>query len=362
MNKVNNSLYNILLNLFLTVNIFSFFQRFIVINNLYFGDLKFIFKLNFLLGIVLLILKNKLNKKDFLIIFFGIILYFFLKDGNILMMIILSILLKNNNINKSIRYLVKVYIIIFIGIICSHLLGLTENIDLNTLRYQEDSGEFLKRYSLGFINPNTLYLNFLPIYSVYIFFFYEKWKLRNTFLMIISSGMIYFITKSRTVFLAILLTLFLINIKNFFIRKFFSNIFLYLTLFTLLCGKYLVTNNFLVRITSNRIELWSHFSNFDNIGLFSKEIKNYSEIVNYELSSHNLFLYILNRYGIVFYCIVMLIYFFIIKKSLHVKKDKWIIVIFLNLVVGIFEDGVLLFPINILSIYFYNFLLDDNIT
>lgn len=354
MKKLNRVLQNSLLNIFLIINIFTFFLKFINIEDIEFNKFTFIFKINALFGLTLILL-SRFNVLDLILLFSSFLLSLVIRDGNILMLSIISILVKNKNIEKHINFILKIYISFLFLIILFHFTGLIDNIDLDTLRYDEKTNLFHKRYSLGFINPNTFFLNLLPIYTVYIFNCYEEWKIKNTLLILITSGFFYYLTKSRTVFISLIIIILLIHIKNIFSLKIIKNIFPILTILSILSGKYLVFNEKIIKITSKRVILWNHFSDFGNFSFLSQKINLYEN-----LSTHNLFLYILNRYGIFFYLIIMYIYIKILDKSLFLKKEKWIVVITLNLLVGFFEDGILLFPINIIIIYFYNFLLNKD--
>lgn len=235
-----------------------------------------------------------------------------------------------------------------------------------------------------FNNPNHLAFA-LNYTSIFLFFKikHEK-KLKMNLFLIIYLSIIIFLSGSRSslIIQVFLLFYFFFDLsKNSF--KFLRNISLLAMLFILLVTPLLdVNNNFLNRFSqsnietaSGRLDLFKSALNlgvdtyFTGVGIGQYRFHHlkylssgsYETVTNFNLSTHNHYLDLLVNYGLISFLLyvgILILFYKTILKNRKIHINKFVLGLFLVLIVSSFSQEMLIFPIfwiviSILTYYTY---------
>ena len=363
-------------------NFLFYFSYFLLMISNFCG--KVIFLSNYLkyfkiLAIGLLLIKciiqdRKYTFKSFikilLLILTGFLSYFKSGDESILILF-LSILASRHIIfDDFVEKDFKFKIILVIILMLLHFLGLTNDVVL--YRYGTD----IARNSFGFSHPNIfgIFITMISIEFIYI----HRNKFKYIYLIPLFAVVIFIIYYTDSRASALLLILFIIyclfskTLSKFFDininKKVFTNIFLILTILSFIMAYLYRINNqlgiILNELFTTRIQFIDYYLNNYNITLFGTKLllissENAKLLGVSPLILDNLFAYLLLRYGLVSFLIIMIFY----NKSIKIAykhNNKFLVAILVLLAIyGLMEKYPIHIVYNCFIIYFSNVLYGD---
>ena len=204
-----------------------------------------LYYLMFVYGLVFTFFKvinDKYTQRELLILLVGLIIgvltFYYGKETTMLFTCLIFIGLKNIDINKTLKLMFWIRLIIFLLIIAFTLLGILHNNSIIVWR----NGVSIERFSFIYSHPNSAHLNLSLIIFLWIYLYYDKINIFNIVTLEAINYIYYTFTLSRTGFL--ITSLFLLfsyiyknsdSIKKASL-KFSKNIFIYLFFLTIILG------------------------------------------------------------------------------------------------------------------------------
>lgn len=317
---------------------------------------------------------KKLSFLDVFLIFLGLLIAYFSKNKNIIVLAFILISFKEQNIDKVLKQLFYLYIIIFLLVLISSFIGILPDWIYN----RGDTA----RHSLGFIYPTDCHSMFLSIVLLYTLSFKNKIHNLNLFVLEIINISLYHFTNGRMglyliTFLIIILAVFhnIAKFKIFFINilknskiklifQLFPFILCILFFFmSILYGKNCRVINKADDLLSSRIKYTSEALKNYKITLFGKEIKwygwggyGYIDNINVKTFEYNYvdssYPRMVLDYGLILTIVVLCAYSYLIYFSL--KHQKYYMFLVLNVVLlwSFIEPYIINLQRNIIVIYF----------
>lgn len=212
-----------------------------------------------------------------------------------------------------------------------------------------DYGEFsIYRNTLGFPHPNNVMMLLVPIITSIYYLYYNKMTQKiMLFIFILISGIEFYLTFSRTTFIVILFFIFLILIKDEYILKLKSMI--YLELIGSLVLTFIVPVFFysekINRLLSTRLALFRDYILNYGISLFGD--RNIAKIYK-EVPLDNLYLRIFIEHGIIGILLFILMIIIVIRKLYQYEDTKAIRILASIILFSIFESQGFQYYFNIL--------------
>lgn len=225
----------------------------------------------------------------------------------------------------------------------------------------------IKRYSLGFGNPNTLFIILFIILASFLYINFDKNNIITNIIIIIISYIFFYMTKSRTGFYSVCIMVLLIIFfkkcqfrkRNFLIKYLLKNIIIIVTLFSLfLAISFNNMDGFINQILSKRPYYWNIYINNDiyKIGMFGNNMlgnKMFEEFIK-EFPLDNAYLYIICIQGIFSFIVYSIIYYFGIRSLIYYNMNKEILFIIIFLIYGIFENITFNIALNFTLLFILN--------
>lgn len=284
--------------------------------------------------------------------------YIFSKDTTFIRLAFLIVCMYFIEFNKFVKFDIAIKIIILLTTITLNRIGIIPE----HIVYREDA--IIKRYSLGFTNPNVLSLYLTTIMFEVFYILKDKYKILTIPFFIGIIIFINYITNTRTSMIVLLATLvfeilYLIN-KQIFIRIFENKVVkvliyavpIVLTAITVICtilynidpSKVVVLN----KLFSNRLKWYAIFFNEFNISIWGKPIPD----VLRNIILDNAYLKVLLKFGVITY-VIFIIFTILCKKRIYKNKDYVALVLILLLeCYGLMETIIIVPTINIFLFYF----------
>ena len=290
------------------------------------------------IGIMLLLINcvsniNKLNINKVLILFISVLMAVITKitskSNTIFILILLIIAAKNIKLEELIKYDLKIKIPFMIIIVVLYFLRMT---DVN-LHYRNG----IIRHSMGFSNPNVFSTYILAIIVEYLYLRRKKVNAKDLIIIIIGIFIIDFYADSRTQIFCLIILALIVYINKYTGKKFLnnsivnfivSNIFIILTIFSLLIIYFYGQGNDIVQDidvqTSGRIKQISGVFNEYDVNLFGNKLDLVTSLQakltgKQQTALDNVYIYSLLSYGIIPFiimCIAMK------KYKLRLKRMK----------------------------------------
>lgn len=260
-------------------------------------------------------------------------------NGEWLYTVIILMGLKEYDFEEFMKSYLIISIIYFIVIITLNILGIKP-----TNIFYDGS---LKRYDLGFNNPNRA---MFAVFIIWISYFYVKGKflsVKDKLILLILPVLIYIPTRTRTAILTmivitiIFIILNFIDIKNKKIAISLSSIPLVISLISFTLATIFYNNPLLNNILSRRPQIWGMF--FGNSEYPIKLLGYDNNIVDImanggNLTLDNAYISLLFKNGIIMYCIMMGIYTLMIYY-LSKKGDKISIILVISILIYSFGES-----------------------
>lgn len=291
------------------------------------------------------IIKKYLKKKwDFKklkeVFIWGIITTFvtvIAKDVNFLFPYMIAINFLDDNYSDMIKYFAISSLIMYILTLLGCFFGFFDEIQY----FRKDK----IRYSLGFYNPNSVFLNWIPV--VLGMYYVIKNKYVYVSISFILSTILFFLTDCRIGYGCVIIFLVYILLNNFKIVKrilsckIFKYLFIIFFILSILLALLYGNNydNFVNKLFSNRLVYWNyHICDVPFFSFFGNSMRDYLYTVD------NTYLVIFKECGL----FVFLIYFYIMLKSYELLSfdEKFIMIVFL--IYGMFESNAMIGSINFL--------------
>lgn len=314
----------------------------------------------FLFGIILLALIDIFKKKVYIkeIKIIGILsalaCYFiiFHFDQNFLISFILALVILRKNDKEFIKIFFYSSLICFCLCILINLIGITEFQSM----IRKSNEMVTTRYYLGFRHPNEVFLFLLPIVLSGFYLFSNK-KVFYIITLIVSI-FLYKLTYSRTGLAIIIIFLFLVLIRKVFVNKKIKNIVPWLFLLFTVISVFMAIilgnkwNNPISILLSRRPYYWNYYiENGDLISFIGS-----NRIQGFFLD--NFYMYLLVELGLIGYIIYFVIYYLSLKKLKY--NYRYLIIITVFLIYGIFEANVIIGSINFLLAIQIKEIIEDN--
>ncbi|MGY5266004.1 glycosyltransferase [Paraclostridium bifermentans] len=262
-------------------------------------------------------------------------------NGEWLYTVIILMGLKEYDFEEFMKSYLYISIIYFILIISLNLLGIKP-----TNIFWDGT---LKRYDLGFNNPNRAMFS---VFTIWISYFYVKGKnlnLRDKLVLLILPILIYIPTRTRTAILTMIVisTLYMIlnfvDIKNKKVAISLASIPIVISSISFILGTVLFNNNLLNNILSRRPEIWGIF--LGNTEYPIKFLGYDNNIINImakgaNLTLDNAYISLIFKNGIVMYCIIIGVYTAMIYY-LSKKGDKVSVILVVSILIYSFGESML---------------------
>lgn len=311
---------------------------------------------------------KKMSQKNLMIYLFlftfFLISYFFCSDYTLLFLPFLLIGFENVDFEKFIKVEFIVKACLFVLVLIFNYYGLT-----NTVFTYRDHG-FI-RSSLGFSHPNVIGLYLLSMCAEFVYIRGRNIKLFDILIWIIIAIIFDHYTDSRTSFFCIFLLLgitlilkYSLNSKNIQIKKNMKIKMMILPFtLTIICFIFaiLYKNNFQSfanynKILSGRLYYWSYFIDSYNINFFGHYITKTKSILisSSRLILDNSFIRIILEYGIISAISFYYIIYNLIKKAFNNNKIYLVMIIFIFMVAGLFENNLYQYQFNVFLLYAFN--------
>lgn len=283
--------------------------------------------------------KNKCNRILMCCIFtFGILTYYFSRDFQIFSYMLFVLAAVNVDLKKVTKLYLIIQSLFLIIMIFLSATGLIENIifDLGVRN----------RNSLGFSWTTTPAMLLFFVTALYLYCFQDQIKFIELIFLAIINLLVFQLTNSKFIFILSIFLIVIVSVykysnyfKCFFQKKICQYLFLsipFISAFTSLLLQIFYNPKFnifnaLNSLLANRLKYgYDAFWNY-GISIFGKKIKwigfslNFdgSQIYNYVDSSY---MQILLSYGIITFVLVLIAYFYIIKKAIS-NQDNYLVLI-----------------------------------
>ena len=330
------------------------------------------------LGIMLLLINcvsniNKLNINKVLILFISVLMAVITKitskSNTIFILILLIIAAKNIKLEELIKYDLKIKIPFMIIIVVLYFLGMT---DVN-LHYRNG----IIRHSMGFSNPNVFSTYILAIIVEYLYLRRKKVNAKDLIIIIIGIFIIDFYADSRTQIFCLIILALIVYINKYTGKKFLnnsivnfivSNIFIILTIFSLLIIYFYGQGNDIVQDidvqTSGRIKQISGVFNEYDVNLFGNKLDLVTSLQakltgKQQTALDNVYIYSLLSYGIIPFIIMCIAMKKYMKTTIKENEDILRTIMLVFLIGGLMERFCIEVQYNIFLLYF-SYIIYDN--
>lgn len=330
------------------------------------------------IGIMLLLINcvsniNKLNINKVLILFISVLMAVITKitskSNTIFILILLIIAAKNIKLEELIKYDLKIKIPFMIIIVVLYFLGMT---DVN-LHYRNG----IIRHSMGFSNPNVFSTYILAIIVEYLYLRRKKVNAKDLIIIIIVIFIIDFYADSRTQIFCLIILALIVYINKYTGKKFLnnsivnfivSNIFIILTIFSLLIIYFYGQGNDIVQDidvqTSGRIKQISGVFNEYDVNLFGNKLDLVTSLQakltgKQQTALDNVYIYSLLSYGIIPFIIMCIAMKKYMKTTIKENEDILRTIMLVFLIGGLMERFCIEVQYNIFLLYF-SYIIYDN--
>jgi hypothetical protein len=330
------------------------------------------------IGIMLLLINcvsniNKLNINKVLILFISVLMAVITKitskSNTIFILILLIIAAKNIKLEELIKYDLKIKIPFMIIIVVLYFLGMT---DVN-LHYRNG----IIRHSMGFSNPNVFSTYILAIIVEYLYLRRKKVNAKDLIIIIIGIFIIDFYADSRTQIFCLIILALIVYINKYTGKKFLnnsivnfivSNIFIILTIFSLLIIYFYGQGNDIVQDidvqTSGRIKQISGVFNEYDVNLFGNKLDLVTSLQakltgKQQTALDNVYIYSLLSYGIIPFIIMCIAMKKYMKTTIKENEDILRTIMLVFLIGGLMERFCIEVQYNIFLLYF-SYIIYDN--
>lgn len=330
------------------------------------------------IGIMLLLINcvsniNKLNINKVLILFISVFMAVITKitskSNTIFILILLIIAAKNIKLEELIKYDLKIKIPFMIIIVVLYFLRMT---DVN-LHYRNG----IIRHSMGFSNPNVFSTYILAIIVEYLYLRRKKVNAKDLIIIIIGIFIIDFYADSRTQIFCLIILALIVYINKYTGKKFLnnsivnfivSNIFIILTIFSLLIIYFYGQGNDIVQDidvqTSGRIKQISGVFNEYDVNLFGNKLDLVTSLQakltgKQQTALDNVYIYSLLSYGIIPFIIMCIAMKKYMKTTIKENEDILRTIMLVFLIGGLMERFCIEVQYNIFLLYF-SYIIYDN--
>lgn len=330
------------------------------------------------IGIMLLLINcvsniNKLNINKVLILFISVLMAVITKitskSNTIFILILLIIAAKNIKLEELIKYDLKIKIPFMIIIVVLYFLRMT---DVN-LHYRNG----IIRHSMGFSNPNVFSTYILAIIVEYLYLRRKKVNAKDLIIIIIGIFIIDFYADSRTQIFCLIVLALIVYINKYTGKKFLnnsivnfivSNIFIILTIFSLLIIYFYGQGNDIVQDidvqTSGRIKQISGVFNEYDVNLFGNKLDLVTSLQakltgKQQTALDNVYIYSLLSYGIIPFIIMCIAMKKYMKTTIKENEDILRTIMLVFLIGGLMERFCIEVQYNIFLLYF-SYIIYDN--
>lgn len=330
------------------------------------------------IGIMLLLINcvsniNKLNINKVLILFISVLMAVITKitskSNTIFILILLIIAAKNIKLEELIKYDLKIKIPFMIIIVVLYFLRMT---DVN-LHYRNG----IIRHSMGFSNPNVFSTYILAIIVEYLYLRRKKVNAKDLIIIIIGIFIIDFYAGSRTQIFCLIILALIVYINKYTGKKFLnnsivnfivSNIFIILTIFSLLIIYFYGQGNDIVQDidvqTSGRIKQISGVFNEYDVNLFGNKLDLVTSLQakltgKQQTALDNVYIYSLLSYGIIPFIIMCIAMKKYMKTTIKENEDILRTIMLVFLIGGLMERFCIEVQYNIFLLYF-SYIIYDN--
>lgn len=330
------------------------------------------------IGIMLLLINcvsniNKLNINKVLILFISVLMAVITKitskSNTIFILILLIIAAKNIKLEELIKYDLKIKIPFMIIIVVLYFLRMT---DVN-LHYRNG----IIRHSMGFSNPNVFSTYILAIIGEYLYLRRKKVNAKDLIIIIIGIFIIDFYADSRTQIFCLIILALIVYINKYTGKKFLnnsivnfivSNIFIILTIFSLLIIYFYGQGNDIVQDidvqTSGRIKQISGVFNEYDVNLFGNKLDLVTSLQakltgKQQTALDNVYIYSLLSYGIIPFIIMCIAMKKYMKTTIKENEDILRTIMLVFLIGGLMERFCIEVQYNIFLLYF-SYIIYDN--
>ena len=330
------------------------------------------------IGIMLLLINcvsniNKLNINKVLILFISVLMAVITKitskSNTIFILILLIIAAKNIKLEELIKYDLKIKIPFMIIIVVLYFLRMT---DVN-LHYRNG----IIRHSMGFSNPNVFSTYILAIIVEYLYLRRKKVNAKDLIIIIIGIFIIDFYADSRTQIFCLIILALIVYINKYTGKKFLnnsivnfivSNIFIILTIFSLLIIYFYGQGNDIVQDidvqTSGRIKQISGVFNEYDVNLFGNKLDLVTSLQakltgKQQTALDNVYINSLLSYGIIPFIIMCIAMKKYMKTTIKENEDILRTIMLVFLIGGLMERFCIEVQYNIFLLYF-SYIIYDN--
>ncbi len=285
---------------------------------------------------IILCLKYKKikNTKTFIImLLLSIIVMIIAKDPNFILPLLIVVILQDEDLNVIVKKFFICSVIMFLLTIILSELGIINSIDWYK---RDEENHLILRNTLGFGNPNTV---FLFIFGILINYYLIKGRLslKEKVVWLVIVIFFYQLTLCRTGFIVSVLFILFSNFfnkinENKVVKWIFNNAFLLLTILSFIIAfQFGKSNNIIESLLSHRPIYW-YLNIQGGISLIGN---------NVQVVLDNYMLNILCKQGILVYIIYMVMFYKAIKKFNQNQSDyKYTVVIIFTLIYGISEAAI----------------------
>jgi hypothetical protein len=321
-----------------------------------------------------IIFYTRYSKRQFCYIAIAFIIFFisYLKstDDTLLIGFILVIGAKNIDLEKVMKYIFVTQIISCATIILLSLIGMIDNIYINS-SYSFSSSTII-RNSYGFSHPNTLAAKIFQICLLWCVINYKKFRLKDYIIISIAAILVEKICYSRTITILIILMILLIFVVKLIEKGHINKlikVFKYTLILAIITSIYFTinyseSNNLMVMINgylSNRIYFANVLLDRYGFSIFGQNIELISSIeaarLNVSRSILDIaYMHLLIRYGIFSSIIFLGLYYKLIKKSIVERNYNILIALVIYVISGLAEKHIFIISANFTIFYIANIL------
>lgn len=229
-NRLKNKMYNSAVALYIFQSVCVFMSLETSIFRIFLSGLTYIILLLLIVSLIL----SKYSKKEFLatllLLVYGMYSFYATTDSSFLFFI--AFILCAKDIDEE--QMMKVALRAFILAICLGLIFYFVGISPDVIKYKNDGTPV---HSYGFKNPNNLGLLAIQPLLLWIYFKYNRFRLRDYIGVAVCGVIIYLITKCRSALVTVLFLLFLIpNVSAFSKKRGIEKILKGLVLLPVICA------------------------------------------------------------------------------------------------------------------------------
>lgn len=327
----------------------------------------------FLLLFLCLLNFFKMNKTDILIFVILIILSFVTKfvsgTSTILNLVLLIIAFKGIDLDKLIKFDIKIKILFLLIVSILYFLGYT-NVNLH---YRNG----IVRHSMGLSNPNSFSSFIMSLVFEYTYLNRKKIRIKNLIFILLSILIIDYFSSSRTQIFCILLFFVLILVNkigiigkkhkiSMFIIK---NLFLILTIFSFTIVNLYKNGNETIKYintkTSGRISSTSNLIDQYQINLIGNKVELVTSLEakmsnKKQIALDNQYVYFILSYGLISYIIMYLCIRKTVSYAIYEENTFLLYIIIVLLIGGIMEKFCFEICFNIFLLYFSRVIYNKN--